>query len=240
MLCEAYGADVGAVVGAMGHDDRIGPKFLKAGIGFGGSCLPHQVTMTVREAQADGRSTPLFAAVESVNDQRRTDFVDRLQAAAGGSLEGQTVALLGLTFKPHTDDLREAPSLTIAEAALAAGARVVAYDPMAPARIRAASLLPGLEIVDSVEAAVRDADVAGLVTEWPEFIGLDWDEVASWMRGTGIVDGRNALDPDAVVAAGLTYIGFGRQVGRAAAASAVRTASGASADEVGWASAAAE
>jgi len=111
---------------------------------------------------------------------------------------------------------------------------------MAPARIRAASLLPGLEIVDSVEAALRDADVAGLVTEWPEFIGLDWVEVAGWMRGTGVVDGRNALDPEAIGAAGLTYVGFGRQVGRVGAASEVGRATGSWGDQVGWASAAAE
>jgi UDPglucose 6-dehydrogenase len=240
LLCEAYGADVTSVVGAMGHDDRIGPKFLKAGIGFGGSCLPHQVTMTVREAQLDGRSTPLFAAVESINDQRRLDFVDRLRDAAGGTLEGRTDALLGLTFKPNTDDLREAPSLTIAEAAMAAGARVVAYDPMAPARIRAASLLPGLEIVDSVEDALRDADVAGLVTEWPEFLGLDWAEVAELMRNPAVVDGRNALDPDAVTSAGLSYIGFGRQVGRVAATTTRPAVAGQWNDQLEWASAAAD
>ena len=108
------------------------------------------------------------------------------------------MALLGLTFKPDTDDLREAPSLTIAEAAMAAGARVVAYDPMAPARIRAASLLPGLEIVDSARGGPPDADVAGLVTEWPEFLSLDWAGPPRLMRSPAIVDGRNALDPDAV------------------------------------------
>ena len=140
-------------------------KFLKAGIGFGGSCLPHQVTMTVRDAQVEGRTTPLFAAVEAVNDQRRLDFVDRLREVVGGSLDGRTVALLGLTFKPDTDDLREAPSLTIADAAMAAGARVVAYDPMAPARIRAASLLPGLEIVDSVTRPATSASRSAASTE---------------------------------------------------------------------------
>lgn len=212
MLCEAYGADVTQVVAAMSHDDRIGGKFLKAGIGFGGSCLPHQVTMTVREAKEDGRSTPLFAAVEAINDRRRHDFVDRLAVGAGGSLQDRTVALLGLTFKPDTDDLREAPSLTIAAAALAAGARVVAYDPMASARIRAASLVPGLEIVDSAMDALDGADVAGLVTEWREFTELDWASVAAVMLGSTLVDGRNTLDPAAIEAAGLTYVGFGRRV----------------------------
>lgn len=170
--------------------------------------------MTVRDAQVEGRTTPLFAAVEAVNDQRRLDFVDRLAEMVGGSLDGATVALLGLTFKPDTDDLREAPSLTIAAAAMASGARVVAYDPMAPARIRAASLLPGLEIVDTAEAALQDADVAGLVTEWPEFLTLDWASVRGSMRRAAIVDGRNALDPAALIGAGFDYVGFGRQVGR--------------------------
>ena len=215
MLCEAYGADVTQVVSAMSHDERIGGKFLKAGIGFGGSCLPHQVTMTVREAGLEGRSTPLFAAVDAINHQRRLDFVDRLVVAAGGSLAGKTVALLGLTFKPDTDDLREAPSLTIAAAALEAGARVVAYDPMASARIRAASLVAGLEIVDTAEAALAGADVAGLVTEWPEFLALDWATAAATMRRPAVVDGRNALDPEAVIGAGMTYIGFGRRIAEA-------------------------
>lgn len=212
MLCEAYGADVSQVVNAMSFDERIGGKFLKAGIGFGGSCLPHQVTMTVREARREGRDTPLLAAVESINQQRRLDFVDRLAESAGGSLAGSTVALLGLTFKPDTDDLREAPSLTIAAAALEAGARVIAYDPMPSARIRAASLVPGLEIVDSAMAALDGADVAGLVTEWPEFVALDLAEARRVMRRPAVVDGRNALDPEAVTSAGFTYIGFGRRV----------------------------
>ena len=218
MLCETYGADITQVVAAMSHDDRIGGKFLKAGIGFGGSCLPHQVTMTVREAAQDGRSVPLFAAAESINHQRRIDFVDRLAAAAGGSLVDTTVALLGLTFKPDTDDLRDAPSLTIAAAALAAGARVVAYDPMPSARIRAASLVPGLEIVDTEMTALEGADVAGLLTEWREFVELDWSVVAESMRRPVIVDGRNALDPQVVTASGMDYVGFGRRVAAAAAA----------------------
>jgi UDPglucose 6-dehydrogenase len=223
MLCEAYNADVTQVVEAMSHDARIGGAFLRAGIGFGGSCLPHQVTMTVSAAEAAGRSTPLLAAVDKINHQRRFDFVARLEAAVGGSLEGTRVALLGLTFKPGTDDLREAPSLTIAEAAIAAGAEVIAYDPMATARSRAARMIPGLQIAESAAEALAGADVAGLVTEWSEFAQLDWVALRDTMSRPAIVDGRNALDPDTMAAAGYRYTGFGR---RAAGAVPVPVAGG--------------
>ena len=221
MLCEAYNADVTQVVEAMSHDARIGGAFLRAGIGFGGSCLPHQVTMTVQAAQAAGRPTPLLAAVDDINHKRRLDFVTRLEAAVGGSLQGARVALLGLTFKPGTDDLREAPSLTIAEAAIAAGATVIAYDPMATARSRASRLVPGLQIAESAAEALAGADVAGLVTEWPEFTQLDWTALRDTMRRAAIVDGRNALDPDAMGAAGFRYTGFGRRTTAAVAAQLV-------------------
>jgi UDPglucose 6-dehydrogenase len=217
-LCEAYDADVTQVVQAMSHDPRIGGAFLRAGIGFGGSCLPHQVTMTVNAAEAAGRPTPLLAAVDAINHQRRFDFVSRLAAAVGGSLDGARVALLGLTFKPGTDDLRDAPSLTIAEAAIAAGADVVAYDPMPSARARAARMIPGLQVAESVAEALADADVAGLVTEWSEFTQLDWAAFRDTMRRPAIVDGRNVLDPEAMAVAGFRHTGFGRRAAGAVAA----------------------
>jgi UDPglucose 6-dehydrogenase len=223
MLCEAYNADVTQVVEAMSHDARIGGAFLRAGVGFGGSCLPHQVTMTVHAAEAAGRETPLLAAVDKINHQRRFDFVARLEDAVGGTLEGARVAILGLTFKPGTDDLREAPSLTIAEAAIAAGAEVVAYDPMPSARSRAERLVPGLQIAESAAEALAGADVAGLVTEWSEFTHLDWAALRDTMNRPAIVDGRNALDPEAIAAAGFRYTGFGR---RAAGAVPVQVAGG--------------
>lgn len=208
-LCDAYGADVTHVVAGMSDDPRIGGSFLRPGIGFGGSCLPHQVTMTVREAEAIGITTPLFAAVETVNHRQRRLFVEQV-ARAVGELQGARIALLGLTFKPDTDDLREAPSLEIAGALIAGGATVVAYDPMPQARARAAEAVPGLVVVDRALDALVDADAVGLLTEWPEFGGLPWAAITKVVRRAILIDGRNALQPDALVGAGFEYIGFGR------------------------------
>ena len=215
-LCDAYGADISHVVAGMSHDTRIGGGFLRPGIGFGGSCLPHQVTMTIRESAALGLTTPLFEAVETINHRQREVFVDRLTIAAGG-LEGARIALLGLTFKPDTDDLREAPALDIARTLIDRGATVVAYDPMPAARTKAAAEVPGLIVVDRAMKALVGADAIGLVTEWPEFARLPWAAVAKAVRRPAIVDGRNALQPAMLVAAGFTYVGFGRD-GRAAVA----------------------
>ncbi len=208
-LCETFGGDVERVVEGMSHDQRIGGSFLRAGVGFGGSCLPHQVTMTVRAARTAGLEMPLMTAVDGINHDQRRLFVDRLAALAGG-LDARRVALLGLTFKPETDDLRDAPSLVIARLLMERGAKVVAYDPMAVARAQAVGLVPGLRVADSPEAALAGADVAGLVTEWHEFRELDWSRMASVMASPAIVDGRNALDRVTLAEAGFDYVGFGR------------------------------
>jgi UDPglucose 6-dehydrogenase len=208
-LCDLYGAQVEHVVEGMAHDPRIGGSFLRAGIGFGGSCLPHQVTMTVAESASRGHDASLFAAVDLVNHRQRTAFADHVHDLVGG-VGGRRVALLGLTFKPHTDDLRAAPALDIAKDLIDRGATVVAYDPMETARTRAATFVPGLVVVESAEDALRDADVVALTTEWPEFVTLSWTRVAELVKGAIVVDGRNALDPDAVEAAGFVYRGFGR------------------------------
>jgi UDPglucose 6-dehydrogenase len=208
-LCDAYGADINDVVAGMSHDARIGGGFLRPGIGFGGSCLPHQVTMTVRDSAALGMTSPLFAAVETVNHRQRQSFVDRL-AGAVGDLAGARIALLGLTFKPDTDDLREAPALEIARSLIERGATVVAYDPMPKARAGAAEAVPGLAVVDNAMKAIMRADAIGLLTEWKEFVRLPWNAIARAVRRPVIVDGRNALDPATLVAAGFEYIGFGR------------------------------
>ncbi len=209
-LCDAYGGRVDEVVGAMAYDARIGGSFLKAGVGYGGSCLPHQVTQTVRNASRIGVETPLLAAVDQINHDQRVEIVDRLAALTGGDVAGRRIALLGLTFKPGTDDLREAPALTVAALLIARGATVVAYDPMERARTRAAGMVDGLNVAESALAALGDADAAALITEWAEFAGLDWDVVAATMRQPLIVDGRNALAPDVLARAGFTYVGFGR------------------------------
>lgn len=209
-LCDAYGADINDVVAGMSFDRRIGGGFLRPGIGFGGSCLPHQVAMTVRDSEEKGTPSPLFAAVESVNHRQRELFVDRI-ARAVGDLSGARIALLGLTFKPDTDDLREAPALEIASALIAGGATVIAYDPMPRARSGAADAVPGLIVVDNAMKAIVGADAIGLVTEWQEFTELPWGAIASAVRHAVIVDGRNALDPGALMAAGFKYVGFGRE-----------------------------
>jgi UDPglucose 6-dehydrogenase len=208
-VCDAFGAEIEEVTRAMSFDKRIGGSFLKAGVGFGGSCLPHQVSMTVREATDAGVRTPLFEAVDRINHGQRQAFVDRLERMLG-SLEGRRIALLGLTFKPDTDDLRDAPSLEIARTLLARGASVVAYDPMASARARAARLVPGLAVADTAHEALYEADGAGVVTEWPEFADLDWQAVADEMTGRAIVDGRNSLPVARLRDAGFSYAAFGR------------------------------
>jgi UDPglucose 6-dehydrogenase len=211
-LCEAFGADIEHVVEGMSYDKRIGGAFFRPGVGFGGSCLPNQVSMTVRAAAGAGVPTRVLAAVEDVNLGQRERFVNRLRELVGGELRGRRVALLGLTFKPDTDDLRDAPSLEIARMLIDAQAHVVAYDPMARARRVAAELVPELVIVDTPVAALRGADVAGLVTEWSEFAALDWAAIAPLMNAPRIVDGRNALDASALRAAGFAYLDFGRAV----------------------------
>jgi UDPglucose 6-dehydrogenase len=209
-LCEAFGATVDQVVEALSHDQRIGGAFLKSGVGFGGSCLPHQVAMTVRTAGAAGLPVPLLRAVDQINREQRISFVDRIRRQFGGSLLDRRIAILGLAFKPETDDLRDAPSLTIARLLVEAGANVVAYDPMPTARANAAELVHGLTVVDTATEAIAGADLVGVVTEWREFAELDWAAAGSSMRGRFIVDGRNALDPDRMRALGFIYEGYGR------------------------------
>jgi UDPglucose 6-dehydrogenase len=208
-LCDLYGSQIERVIEGMAHDPRIGGSFLRAGIGFGGSCLPHQVTMTVRDAGVRGHETPLLAAVDEINLRQKMNFVDRIDELVGG-VKGQRVALLGLTFKPHTDDLRAAPSLDIASMLIDRGATVVAFDPMETARRNAQSLIPGLNVVDSALEAVTDADAIALTTEWPEFVTLPWAQIADVVRQRIVVDGRNALDPETLVEAGFVYSSFGR------------------------------
>ena len=211
-LCEEYGADVANVVTVMGLDPRIGGQFLQAGIGFGGSCLPHQVSMTVLASQDVGLRAPLLSAVDEINHQQRYRFADRLFRLAGEGADGVRIALLGLAFKPGTDDLRDAPSLTIAADLLARGATVTAYDPMPAARGRAPGLVPGLIVAASAEEAMAGVDAIGLVTEWPEFIQMDWAALGSMPRRPVVLDGRNALNAEALHRAGFTYEVFGRRV----------------------------
>jgi UDPglucose 6-dehydrogenase len=208
-LCDHHGAQIDNVVAAMAHDPRIGGSFLHAGVGFGGSCLPHQVTMTVKEARRDGVASPLLEAVDMVNHRQRTDLVEHL-AGAVGNLEGQRIALLGLTFKPDTDDLRDAPALTVAAQLLRLGAIPVAYDPMSSARVRSAELVPGLQVADSALEAMQGSSAVALLTEWPEFRAIDWYRAAQIVSRRIVFDGRNTLSPDQLGSAGFAYLAFGR------------------------------
>jgi UDPglucose 6-dehydrogenase len=207
-VCEETGADVVEVARGMGLDDRIGAKFLQAGIGFGGSCFPKDVDALKQLAGNSGYHFQLLNAVIAVNDLQKRRVVGKLQKHLGG-LAGKRVALLGLAFKPDTDDMREASSLVLSSRLQADGADVVAYDPVAEEQARA--LVSGVEFADTPLGAVEAADAAVLVTEWRELVGLDWGTVAQAMAGKLIVDGRNALDGDAVRAAGLIYEGIGRR-----------------------------
>ena len=207
-VCEALGADVVEVARGMGLDDRIGPKFLQAGLGYGGSCFTKDVSALKLLAGNSGYHFQLLNAVIEVNELQKRRVVSKLQRHLG-ELAGKRVALLGLAFKPNTDDMRGASSLVLAARLQAEGAHVRAFDPVAEEAARA--LMPQLDYADSAREALTDADAVILVTEWPEFIELEWEQVARAMRGTLLIDGRNALDGDAVRAAGLTYEGIGRR-----------------------------
>src|SRR5438132_797788 len=203
-VCELVGADVTDVARGVGLDHRLGPHFLRAGIGFGGSCFPKDVSALKQLAGNSGYHFQLLSAVIEVNELQKRRVIAKLQKHLG-SLRGKTVALLGLAFKPNTDDLREAPSLVIAARLAAEGAEVRAWDPVVDG-----SDIPGVTACPTVLDAVRGADAAVIVTEWPELAALASDEVREAMARPLIVDGRNLLDPTAVRAAGFAYEGIGR------------------------------
>ena len=207
-VSEELGADVLEVAYGMGLDNRIGPKFLQAGIGYGGSCFPKDVQALKQLAGNTGYHFQLLTSVIEVNELQKRRTVGKLQKHLG-SLEGKEVALLGLAFKPDTDDIREATSLVLSGRLQGEGANVRVYDPVA-ART-ANSMLGGARICDSALEAIDGADAVVLVTEWPEFGELDWTgEVKERMRVPLVVDGRNFLDRDRLKEAGFTYEGIGR------------------------------
>jgi UDPglucose 6-dehydrogenase len=207
-VSEEVGADVNEVARGMGLDERIGPQFLRAGIGYGGSCFPKDVQALKQLAGNTGYHFQLLTAVIEVNELQKRRTIGKLQKHLG-SLVGKEIALLGISFKPQTDDVREATSLVLAARLQGEGAHVRAYDPVASERAR--DLLGGATVTDTALDALEDADGAVLVTEWPEFRELDWaGEVKRRMRTPLVVDGRNFLDREALEAAGFTYEGVGR------------------------------
>ncbi|HEY6669624.1 MAG TPA: UDP-glucose/GDP-mannose dehydrogenase family protein [Methyloceanibacter sp.] len=207
-LCEAVGADVQEVATAIGADGRIGDKFLHPGPGYGGSCFPKDVAALIRTAREARSPLSLVEQVQTVNSERKIAMAGRVERAAGGSLKAKTVAVLGLAFKPDTDDVREAPSLTLIPVLQERGARVTAYDPHA--QENAEPLLPGVVWCDSALKAVEGADVTVIVTEWNELRALDLDSLKAAMRGDVLVDLRNLYLPAQARAAGFVYAGIGR------------------------------
>jgi UDPglucose 6-dehydrogenase len=206
-VCEATGADVTTVAEGIGLDRRIGPSFLRAGIGYGGSCFPKDSLALKQLAANSGYNFQLLNAVIEVNELQKRRVIGKLERRLG-PLRGKRIALLGLAFKPGTDDMREAPSLVLAGRLLSEGAEVTAWDPIADG----AAHLHGVAVAGSALDALDGADGVVVVTEWPEIRELDWAEIAKRMRGNVVVDGRNLLDPAALRSLGFVYEGIGRPV----------------------------
>lgn len=208
-LCEEVGADVQAVSRGIGLDNRIGSKFLHAGPGYGGSCFPKDTLALVKTAQDHGSAVRLIETTVAINDQRKRAMARKVIAACGGDARGKVVAVLGLTFKPRTDDMREAPSLSIIQALQDAGAKVVAHDPVG---MEAAKPLldDAVGYAESPYEAAAGADALVLVTEWDQFRALDFARLKAAMRAPVLVDLRNVYSPDEVARHGFTYEGVGR------------------------------
>jgi UDPglucose 6-dehydrogenase len=212
-LCEAVGADVQEVARGIGLDNRIGPKFLHAGPGYGGSCFPKDTLALLKTAEMAGVEQRIISTVVAVNDGRKAAMADRVAKALGGELKGKRVGVLGLTFKPNTDDMRDAPSIPLIKRLLAGGADVIAFDPIG--REQAEPLLPGVAFAANAYAAADGADALVIVTEWDEFRALDLSQLAGKMRGRALVDLRNVYDRLEAERAGLVHFGVGRgQSGR--------------------------
>ena len=206
-ICEALGADVKEVAAGMGYDKRIGSAFLDAGLGYGGSCFPKDVKALTYMAAEKGRHPQLLNAVMEINDDRRPMAVNRLKEMLGG-LSGKVIGLMGLSFKPNTDDMRDAPAITISDALLAQGARVRAYDPVAMEV--AQPLLPSVEMCSDPYTLAQGCDALMVVTEWNEFKQLDLERVRGLMRQPVLFDGRNIYDPAVLRQIGFVYHGIGR------------------------------
>ncbi len=208
-LCEKVGADVNDIAKGIGLDGRIGRKFLHAGPGFGGSCFPKDTLALMRIAEEAGAPSRLIQSVVAVNDARKEAMAARVAAALGGDVAGKTIAVLGLAFKPETDDMREAPSLPLVRGLVSRGAKVQAFDPEAMTQAR--PLLPEDTVLTATTAeALTGADALVLVTEWNEFRALAPAKLKELMRGNVVVDLRNVFDPKAMREAGFVYSGIGR------------------------------
>jgi UDPglucose 6-dehydrogenase len=208
-LCEQVGANVQDVARGIGLDNRIGPKFLHAGPGYGGSCFPKDTMALVKTAQDYGAPLRIIEAVVAQNDQRKRAMARRVVAACGGSVRGKVIAILGLAFKPNTDDMRDAPSLSIVTALEDAGAKVHAYDPESVNQAR--QLMPNVVFHDDAYSCAKNAEALVIVTEWDEFRALDLDRLKQKLAAPIIVDLRNIYRPEHMREHGFTYVSIGRQ-----------------------------
>ncbi|MCW5935667.1 MAG: UDP-glucose/GDP-mannose dehydrogenase family protein [Fimbriimonadia bacterium] len=208
-LCERVGADVTQVAKGMGYDSRIGAQFLQAGLGFGGSCFPKDVKALIYSSQKHGLDTTLLQSILDINEQRAFDFVERMAEKLGG-LKGKTVAVLGLSFKANTDDVRDARSIEVIGALMQHGADIRAYDPAAMPNFQ--RIYPDLTYCRSAYEAAENADAIALVTEWNEFKQLNMERIFKLMRKPFLFDGRNIYDPMRMQKIGFEYYGIGRTV----------------------------
>jgi UDPglucose 6-dehydrogenase len=207
-LCEKVGGNVQDVARGIGLDNRIGSKFLHAGPGYGGSCFPKDTIALMKTARDAGAPAKIVEAVVSVNDARKRAMADKVVAALGGSVKGKTIGVLGLTFKPNTDDMREAPSLAILPALKEAGAKVKAHDPQGMEE--AAALLSGIEMSESAYEAAKGADALVIVTEWDAYRALDLARLKQELKTPVVVDLRNIYNPEEMAAKGFRYFSIGR------------------------------
>jgi UDPglucose 6-dehydrogenase len=208
-LCEAVGADVQQVARGIGLDNRIGTKFLNAGPGYGGSCFPKDTLALIKTAQDHGTPMRIVETVASVNDQRKRAMARKIIHAMGGHVRGKQVALLGLTFKPNTDDMRDAPSLAIVQGLQDQGAVITAYDPEGMDQAR--SLLTNVHYADSAYACAEGADALVIVTEWEQFRALDLGRIKACLKAPLLIDLRNIYRPDEMAKAGFNYVSIGRK-----------------------------
>lgn len=208
IICERLGADVTEVARGMGFDKRIGPHFLNAGVGYGGSCFPKDVKALANMALTHGMHPQLLNAVMEINDFQRKQIGLKVRELLDNSVDGKVVGMLGLAFKPNTDDIREAPALTVARTLINQGATVRGYDPVAMDNV--SEEMPDIELVDNPYAVAEGADVLILMTEWNEFKKLDMNRIKSLLKTPILVDGRNIYDPDKMREQGFVYRGVGR------------------------------
>ncbi len=206
-LCEKVGGDVKEVAKGIGLDNRIGSRFLQAGVGYGGSCFPKDVQALTQTAKEVGIEFPLLQAVHDVNNKQKQSLLPKIEALVG-NLQGKTIAVLGLSFKPKTDDIRDAPSVTIIKQLQEQGAQIKAYDPIAINAMK--KYFPAIEYAESAYDAAKNADCVVIVTEWDEFRYLDLSKIKETMKSPVIVDGRNIYDSQEVRRLGFKYVGVGR------------------------------